>query len=141
MDPFSKVDRSTMAFGLEVRLPFLDNELTEYVLGLPWQYKVHGLQKKWLLRRALRGTVPDSVLDAPKRGFGVPYGAWLRGPLRATLEEALFEGAACRAGLFDVASCRKTIDEHTAQSQNHGYLLYKMLQFALWYERYLYGTT
>lgn len=132
-----KVDRSTMAYSLEVRLPLLDTELTDYVLGLPWHYKVRGLQKKWLLRRALRGIVPDSVLDAPKRGFGVPYGAWLRGPLRDLLEEVLLSGKAQRDGLVDADACRRAIDEHVAGRQNHGFLLYKMLNFALWVEAYL----
>jgi len=132
-----KVDRATMAQGLEVRLPFLDTELTDYVLGLPSNYKVHRLQKKWLLRRALRGTVPDEILDAPKRGFGVPYGAWLRGPLRALMEEALLHGRSAREGLVDVVACRRAIDEHVGGRLDHGFLLYKMLELALWAEEYL----
>jgi len=132
-----KVDRSTMARSLEVRLPFLDTELAEYVLGLPSHYKVHRLEKKWLLRRALRGTVPDEILDAPKRGFDVPYGSWLRGPLRPMLEDSLLHGRCAREGLVDVGACRNAIDEHVSGRLNHGFLLYKMLQFALWTEEYL----
>jgi asparagine synthase (glutamine-hydrolysing) len=131
-----KVDRSTMAHSLEVRLPFLDNELTDYVLGLPSTYKVRRLEKKWLLRRTLRGVVPDQVLDAPKRGFGVPYGEWLRGPLRRMLEESVLEGRAQKEGLLDRNSCHKVIDEHVSGRQGHGFLLYKALNFALWYEAY-----
>ena len=132
-----KVDRATMAFGLEVRLPFLDNELTDYVLGLPWQYKVRRLQKKWLLRRALRGTVPDAILDAPKQGFGVPYGDWLRGPLKPLLQESVLSGAAARDGVLDRHACERTIAAHDAGLENHGFLLYKMCCFAIWYEDYL----
>lgn len=131
-----KVDRATMAHGLEVRLPFLDNDLTDYVLGVSSSLKVRRLQKKWLLRRALRGTVPDTVLDAPKRGFGVPYGAWLRGPLRPLLEEVLFGEAARARGWFDERACRAAFDAHVSGAQNNGFLLYKALSFGLFAEAY-----
>ncbi|SDB36890.1 asparagine synthase (glutamine-hydrolyzing) [Bauldia litoralis] len=129
-----KVDRATMAHGLEVRLPFLDTELTDYVIGLPSSSKVRWLGKKWLLRRALRGTVPDTILNGPKRGFGVPYRAWLRGPLLPVLEATLLHG---RSGMFDPEACRRAIDEHATGRVDHGFLLYKMLQLALWAEEYL----
>ena len=61
-----KVDRATMTFGIEVRVPFLDTELADYALGLPASQKVRGMQKKWILRQALRGVVPDDILDGKK---------------------------------------------------------------------------
>src|SRR5262249_32500987 len=73
-----KVDKATMAHGIEVRVPFLDTNLTNYALGLPSNVKVRSGQKKRVLRHALRGIVPDDILDGPKTGFGVPYEHWLR---------------------------------------------------------------
>lgn len=129
-----KVDRAMMAHGIEARLPFLDTELTDYVLGLPADHKVRGSQKKRLLRQALRGIVPDMVLDAPKRGFDVPYAAWLRKPLLPLLEETLFGSATKK--LFDQQACRKAVDDHVAGLQNNGFLLYKCLNFGLFAAEY-----
>ncbi|MEO7045057.1 MAG: asparagine synthase (glutamine-hydrolyzing), partial [Ferruginibacter sp.] len=84
-----KVDKSTMANSLEVRVPFLDNVLTEYVLGLPSNMKVKNGEQKYLLKAALRGVVPDNILDAPKTGFGVPYGYWLQTKLSHYMKEVL----------------------------------------------------
>ena len=75
---FEKVDKATMAHGVEVRVPLVDTRLAAYVMGLPAKYKVRWLHKKRILRRALRGVVPDEILDHPKVGFGVPASQWLR---------------------------------------------------------------
>jgi asparagine synthase (glutamine-hydrolysing) len=128
-----KVDRATMTYGIEVRVPFLDVELGQYAMGLPGSQKVRGLQKKWLLRKALRGIVPDDILDGPKTGFGVPYGHWLRGPLRSFMEDYLL-GSSC-SGIFDTRVLKKWIGEHVAKRQDHGFRLYKMLNLAIWYHR------
>lgn len=127
-----KVDRSTMAMSTEIRVPFLDNDLVEYVAALPARYKVRWRQKKRLLRRALRGIVPDSVLDAPKAGFGVPFGDWIRGPLSATLKELAMGQDAPAGSLFDEPSLRAVIDQHERRVRDHGFLLWKCLQLSLW---------
>jgi asparagine synthase (glutamine-hydrolysing) len=132
-----KVDKSTMAHGVEVRVPFLDNELARYALGLPASFKVRGGEKKWILRRALRGIVPDEVLDGPKNGFGVPYEYWLRGPLAEYMRAVLTDPAVARWGLFDPGVLAALMDEHVAGRRNHGFLLWKCLHLALWYRAYL----
>jgi asparagine synthase (glutamine-hydrolysing) len=130
-----KVDRSTMATSTEVRVPFLDNELVEYVLALPSAYKVRFGEKKRILRSALRGVVPDEVLDGRKVGFGVPVSAWLRGPLLGYLRERLSSAAVRRFELFNQAGVAAAIDEHVANRRDNGQLLWKCLQLALWCER------
>src|SRR6185436_7519437 len=77
-DILSKVDRASMAVSLEVRAPFLDHELADWVNRLPAAMKMRGGQKKWLLRETMRGRLPDSILDRPKKGFGIPLAKWLR---------------------------------------------------------------
>ena len=134
-----KVDKSTMAFGVEVRVPFLDNALTDYVLGLPGNYKVRAGRKKYLLRRALRGIVPDYVLDAPKRGFAVPFENWLRGPLTAYMESVLFDDSTRRADLFDETVIRERIAAHVEGRRNYGFMLWKALHLALWHREYIAG--
>jgi len=126
-----------MACSVEVRVPMLDNPLTDYVLGLPSSMKVRNRQKKWILRRALRGVVPDDVLDGRKTGFGVPYAYWLRRPLAGYLRSVLLDPHLAAAGLFDGDLLARIIDEHVAGHKNHGFILYKLLNFGLWFHRYM----
>lgn len=132
-----KVDRATMAYGIESRVPFLDDELSAYAMALPSSLKVRRGQKKWVLRRALRGTVADQILDAPKMGFGVPVSEWLRGPLHRYLRDTLRDTAASAPELFDPAALDRCIDEHVSGRHDNGKLLYKLLNFSLWRDKYL----
>jgi asparagine synthase (glutamine-hydrolysing) len=132
-----KVDKSTMAHGIEVRVPFLDDGLSEYAMGLPGSMKVHRAQTKWILRRALRTIVPDDVLDAPKTGFSVPYGHWLRTSLAPYLRDVMTDPVTDRSGLFDRPVAERLINEHVAGTRDHGFLLWKSLHLALWNARYL----
>ena len=81
-DMLAKTDRASMAHSLEARVPILDPVVAELALALPSRHKVRGLTKKRLLRRAVEPLVPREVLDAPKRGFSAPIGAWLRDELQ-----------------------------------------------------------
>jgi asparagine synthase (glutamine-hydrolysing) len=134
-----KVDRATMSQSIESRVPFLDAELAEFVIPLPSHRKVKRLRKKHLLRQALRGVVPDWILDRPKHGFDVPYSQWLRGRLRGFLESALLDPARPSAVLFDHAELERALAQHSVGARDHGFLLYKALQLALWYDAYLAG--
>jgi asparagine synthase (glutamine-hydrolysing) len=130
-----KVDRSTMANGLEVRVPFLDANIADYALGLPADMVARGGETKRILKAALRGTVPDYVLDAPKTGFGVPYGEWLATDLHDYMREVLTDPAVARWGVFDAARIDRCMREHRAGRGRYGFLLWKALHLALWYER------
>jgi asparagine synthase (glutamine-hydrolysing) len=132
-----KVDKSTMAHGIEVRVPFLDANLAEYALGLPSSIKVRNAQKKFILRRALRGIVPDDILDGPKTGFSVPYEFWLRDSLADYMRSVLLDPAVLGSGLFDRPAIENCINEHTSGQRNNGFLLYKLLNLALWQRFYL----
>lgn len=88
---FEKVDKATMASGVEARVPFLDNELAAYVMSLPSNYKVQKNMKKYLLRKSLRNIVPDKVLNAEKKGFGVPFQNWLKEPLADYMKEVVLD--------------------------------------------------
>jgi asparagine synthase (glutamine-hydrolysing) len=128
-----KVDRPTMAHGLEARVPFLDNEIVDYVCALPAVLKVRLGHKKKLLKQALRGIVPDFVLDGRKTGFGVPVSAWLQGPLREFCGDLLC--AAPSRSLLDGNLAIKLLDEHASGRRDYGALLWKTLQLALWLEQ------
>jgi asparagine synthase (glutamine-hydrolysing) len=130
-----KVDRSTMANGLEVRVPFLDAAVADYALGLPADMVARGGVTKWILRSALRGVVPDFVLDAPKVGFGVPYAEWLATDLYAYMRDVLTDPVIAQWGFFDAPALERCMREHRAGRGRHGFLLWKALHLALWYER------
>lgn len=131
-----KVDKSTMANSVEVRVPLLDNELTDFVLGLPSHQKIRGGDKKWLLKKALRGTVPNFVLDGKKTGFGVPYENWIKEPLYEMYNEALLSKAFADLELFDLKILDKYMIEHREGVRNNGFILWKVFQFALWVDKY-----
>jgi asparagine synthase (glutamine-hydrolysing) len=128
-----KVDKPTMANSIEVRVPFLDAELTELALSLPSSYKVRRGHKKWLLRQALRGLVPDQILDAPKMGFGVPIGYWLRTSLADYMKGVLLDRA---CPLFDRVKLEQLVQAHISGRADYAFLLWKALLLALWYQRY-----
>lgn len=132
-----KVDKSTMAHSIEVRVPLLGADLTSYVMGLPSALKVRRGQKKYILRKALRGVVPDEILDGPKTGFGVPYGFWLREPLAEYLRSVVLDPSSRHSGLFDLPEAERAIAEHVGGLRNHEHLLYKLLNLALWQHEYL----
>lgn len=132
-----KVDKSTMAHGIEVRVPFLDVALAEYAMGLPSDMKVRSFQKKWILRRALRGVVPDDILDGKKTGFSVPYQHWLRTSLADYMKMVLLDPAVLEWGLFDRPALERCMEEHIGGRRDNGFLLYKLLNLALWYRYYL----
>lgn len=128
-----KVDKSTMACSVEARVPMLDNRLTEYVLGLPANFKVRKGYKKYVLRRALRGIVPDWVLDGKKTGFGVPYKHWLREDLAKYASSVLLDPQTKNSNLFDVDALRRAIYEHRERRRDNGFLLWKALNLAVWH--------
>lgn len=131
-----KVDKSTMAQSIEVRVPFLDSNLTDYIIGLPSRMKVRSFQKKWILRRALRGIVPDKILDGKKTGFGVPYEYWLREPLSEFMKSVLLDAKTLSLGMFNQGEIEKAISQHVSCQKNHGFLLWKALHLALWAHEY-----
>ena len=131
-----KVDKSTMANGLEVRVPLLENDLTQHLLTIPSNQKVKRGEKKWLLKQAIRGIVPDEVIDAPKSGFGVPYSQWLRGPLYDFARDTINSDAVRQSGILDLSHVNSLMVRHRQGKENNGFLLWKTLNLAIWLEEY-----
>jgi asparagine synthase (glutamine-hydrolysing) len=132
-----KVDRASMAHGLEARPPLLDHELLELAARIPSNWKVHRGQTKWLLRRAYRQELPQELLERPKHGFDMPIDTWLRGPLNRMFEETVFANSAPVASLVDRQVLRKLQSAHRDGLGNHGQVLWSVLVLARWAERFM----
>jgi asparagine synthase (glutamine-hydrolysing) len=131
-DLLVKMDIASMAFSLEVRSPLLDHEFMELCAGFPGSWKLRGGTTKKLFKDALRPWLPDSILDRPKRGFGVPLDTWLRGPLRELPREILLDGASLERGLFRPEYVRGLIDDHLSGARNNAHRIWALIQLELW---------
>jgi asparagine synthase (glutamine-hydrolysing) len=132
-DLLAKIDIATMAHSLEARSPLLDHELMEFAAALPSRLKVRGTQKKVALRMAMRGTVPDEILDAPKRGFVVPMAEWLRGELKELSYDVLLDSTSRERGYFAADSVRALLDRHGSGSEDRSAAIWTLLVFELWH--------
>ena len=135
------VDRASMGTALEVRSPFLDRPLVELAGRIPTHLKLSGWTTKYILKRALKDDLPASILERRKQGFGVPIGAWLRGPLRPVLLERLELGRVARVGLFEPAAIGALVAEHLSGRRDHRKILWALMMFDAWREHYLPGTS
>ena len=136
-DELRKADRLSMWHSLEVRVPFLDHKLVEFVATIPSQLKLRGWEKKHILIKSLEGILPDSILRRRKQGFSIPLGAWLRGPLRELLRTNLSCNALRDLGLFNVQSIERMLDDHDRGVRNYETQLWALMVFVLWHRAYM----
>jgi asparagine synthase (glutamine-hydrolysing) len=136
-DLLVKVDRATMAHGLEARSPFLDHRLMEFAASLPVDLKVRDGQGKYLLKAAMRGVLPDHILDRNKMGFGVPIDRWFRKDCRAFVRDTLLSSRALQRGYFRPDRVRAMLDAHQDGGGNYGYRLYALVMLELWHREYM----
>ncbi|MCW3000508.1 MAG: hypothetical protein JWN65_4057 [Solirubrobacterales bacterium] len=130
-DLLPKADLTSMAHGLELRSPLLDQDIVEWAATLPPGLKRRGAAGKRVLRAAAAPWLPQAILDRPKQGFAVPIGAWLRGPLRELAHDILLDRRTRDRGLIDTHAAAATLRAHQA-GQDRGAVLWSMLVLELW---------
>jgi asparagine synthase (glutamine-hydrolysing) len=127
-----KQDQMSMAASVESRVPFLDHELVEFVIGLPARSKVRGWQTKVVLREALRDIIPAEILTRKKMGFPVPVGSWLRGQYASIADEFVTGPRASARGLLQSEFVRGLAEEHRSGRAEHGTRLWSLLNLEIW---------
>ncbi|MCB8962607.1 MAG: asparagine synthase (glutamine-hydrolyzing) [Ardenticatenales bacterium] len=135
-DMLAKVDRMTMAHGLEARVPFLDHELVELAAALPPRLKLRGRTGKWLLRQLMAERLPAAILQRPKQGFNAPVAGWLRRDLRPLLHDSLSPARLQNLGFLHQPTVLRLLMEHDSGRRDHSHQLWGLLCLALWWEKF-----
>jgi asparagine synthase (glutamine-hydrolysing) len=131
-----KVDRASMACSLEVRAPFLDHELVEYVMGLPSHLKLKGLTSKYILKKAMKDYLPSEVIERKKKGFGVPIAKWVKGPLKELFGDLLSPDRIKREGFLNPEYVTTLLQDHLVNKKDNRKQLWTLLIWELWVNRY-----
>jgi len=131
-----KVDRASMACSLEVRAPFLDYELVEFVMGLRSKLKLKRFTSKYILKKAMKNWLPDEVINRPKKGFGVPIAKWIKGPLKELFSDLLSADRIKREGFLNPDHVDKLLKDHLMNKKDNRKQLWTLLVWELWLNRY-----
>jgi asparagine synthase (glutamine-hydrolysing) len=129
-------DKTSMAANLEVRVPFLNREMIEMAAQMPPRLKLHGLTRKYVLKRALESVLPKDVIWRKKAGFGAPIRSWLRGPLRPLVAELVSEEAVKRRGLFRPNEVKRVVDANFSGREDYNLQVFQLLGLELWFREF-----
>src|SRR5215467_1237288 len=136
-----KQDQMSMAASLESRVPFLDHRLVEFTARLPERMKLRRMTTKYVLRRAMKGVLPEPILARPKMGFPAPVGAWFRGAYRSVIEDYALGARSRERGVFDPAVVRNLVAEHQSGARDHSQRLWSLVNFEMWARQFIDGET
>jgi asparagine synthase (glutamine-hydrolysing) len=131
-DLLTKVDRASMAVGLECRTPYLDYRLVELALRIPAEEKVRLFKRKLIFKKAMAGIVPGRIIKRKKYGFALPLDAWFRAELKPMMLDLLHPERLKRQGIFNPAPVQSLIREHLSGREDQGHQLFSLLLFQLW---------
>lgn len=135
-DLLVKVDRASMAHGLECRSPLLDHRLLEFACRMPATWKIGGGSSKRIFKEAVRPLFPEGFLDRPKMGFSVPIGEWFKGEWRSWVSSALLDGPLARRRILERRELKSLLDEHDSGRRSRETLIWNLAMLSLWFEQY-----
>jgi asparagine synthase (glutamine-hydrolysing) len=136
LDILTKVDRMTMAHSLEARPPLLDHRLVEFAATIPARFRLNGTTTKYLFKQAMRGVLPDTIIDRPKHGFAVPIARWFRSDLATFARDVLLSDTCRRRGILDTRFV-ETLLHLNARGRDLDLQLWTALSFEMWCRRFL----
>jgi len=136
-DIMTKVDRMSMAVSLEARAPLLDHKLIDFVTRVPSALKLAGAETKHILKKAVRGLIPDEILNRSKQGFGVPVQEWINQQLRERMRETLSETRTRQRGYVNPKYLDVLLDEHERGRRDHSTGLWALLMLELWHRQFV----
>jgi len=132
-----KQDQMSMAASIESRVPFLDHKLVEFVASLPDRWKLSGLTTKRILRKAMKGVLPDSILRRPKMGFPVPFSQWMRAGWNDLARDVLLDRRSRQRGLVDPVAVERLLLDHAAGRVDGGDRIWSLLNLELWHRTFI----
>jgi len=127
----------SMAASIESRVPFLDHELVEFAVSLPDSWKLSGLTTKRVLREAMKGVLPASILNRPKMGFPVPLGAWLRNGWNGVAADVLLDSRSRQRGIIDPKGVEALLHDHASGRTNGTDRIWSLLNLELWFRTFI----
>jgi asparagine synthase (glutamine-hydrolysing) len=130
-----KQDQMSMATSIESRVPFLDHKLVEFTARMPDAMKLRGGTTKYVLRKSMKGVLPEQILSRSKMGFPVPIGSWFRGPFRSIVDEYVLSERATSRGIFDAGFVRQIVARHQG-GEDHAERLWALVNFEMWLRRF-----
>ncbi len=132
-----RVDKMTMANSVEARVPFLDTDLIDFSMDIPTNLKIFGKQPKQLLKTAVRGLIPDSIIDRPKQGFGAPMSHWLRGSLGSYVKSKILSSSLIQQGWFDIHFIQQLFVRHNEKKQDCAIQIWTLFNLVAWYDYWI----
>jgi len=132
-----RVDKVTMSTSIESRVPYLDHRLVEFAMSIPEQVKVRNHQTKAVLKRAVRGLIPDNIVDRAKQGFSAPASEWLRNELAAEARSCLLDGEMVKRGYFNRTFVKALLDAHQSGPADHGIELWNLYNLEMWHRHWI----
>lgn len=133
-DILVKVDRASMAHSLEVRVPFLNKRIVDFVSRIPVDLKLKHYTSKYILKKAMAPLLPKQIIERPKKGFNIPVAKWINAELADYVDDMLAPGMLQKHGLFNVDYVQNLLQEHRAARKDHRKLIWTLLAFQAWYE-------
>ena len=126
-----------MATSLEARVPLLDYKMVEFAFSLPPALKLSGNTTKYFFKNAMKGILPDEIINRQKEGFSIPIKNWLKTDLKGLMSDYLSEEKIKDAGFFNYKYVKKMMDDHLGNRQNHAHRLWSLILFNIWREKFL----
>lgn len=136
-DLLVKMDIATMANSLEARSPFLDYRVMEFAASVPPQFKLHGMETKYLLKKAFAPLLPKDILHRKKMGFGVPLHKWFRKELKQPAYDILLDQKTIDRGYFKKQEIKRLLDAHIALKEDHSYQIWALFWLELWHRMFI----